>query len=143
MKHVKILSDYYRFSPFDKRWITCLLQKNHTVVLHSSSSFVKSSRSQAVKIVCRIPLWYLLWCSPLKQIWTNISRNLLLMFIVKKRFEPFLTRILKKETYVQTWFTVSKASTGPQTVRGDLSVMFDSTLHFSSVKRTKLKQLNV
>ena len=95
VKHVKILSD--RFSPFDKSQITYLRQKNHTVVLHSSSSFVKSSRSQAVKIVCWIPLWYLLWCSPLKQIWTNISRNLLLMFIVKKNCWPVLARILKKE----------------------------------------------
>jgi hypothetical protein len=125
MKHVKILSDCCRFSPFDKSWITYLQQKNHPVVFFqlSSSSFVKSSRSQAVKIVCRIPLWYLLWCSHLKQIWTNISRNLPLMFIMKKSFWPFLARILKKETYVQTWFTVPKASTSPKAERGDFSVV--------------------
>jgi len=45
----------------------------------------------------------------------------------------------KKETYIQTdrlfqtWFTAPKASTGPQAERGDLSVVFDTTLHFSSV----------
>ena len=49
MKHVKILSDSWGFSPFDKSQITYLRQKNHTVVLHSSSSFVESRRSQAVK----------------------------------------------------------------------------------------------
>jgi len=32
-----------------------------------------------------------------------------------------------------SWFTAPKASTGPQAERGDLSVVFDTTLHFSSV----------
>jgi hypothetical protein len=142
MKHVKILSDCWRFSPFYKNRITYLRQRNHTLVLHSSSSFVKSSRSQTVKIVCRIQLWYLLWCSPLKQIWTNISRNLPLTFIVKKSFWPFLARILKKITYLQTWFTVPKASMG-QRLTGETSQLCLIPLSFFFSKTGQLKQLYV